>query len=297
MTASSFAHDSSPLPELAPRPAESHKADFGRALLLGGSIGMNGAIALAGMAALRGGAGLVRLGVPRPSHGIVATFNASYMVTPLDADRHGSLSAAATQEIQKLIQPATAIGCGPGLTTGDGAIEVACMVYQCASQPSVFDADALNALARRPESFARPGGARILTPHPGEFQRLLGDRRKYSPVEREALAASFARQHGVVLVLKGHGTVVSDGERVYVNATGNPGMATGGTGDVLTGLLVALLCQGLEPYDAARLGVYLHGLAGDLAAAKFGQVSLIASDLIDFLPLAIRHYQGHTEVP
>ena len=163
-------------------------------------------------------------------------------------------------------------------------------MYQEIAKPIVFDADALNALAAEPDVLAHPGGPRILTPHPGEFARLIG--RKLDPEPRSDAAAELAARCGIVVVLKGHRTLVTDGQRRAVNATGNPGMATGGTGDVLTGLITALACQHLEPFDAARLGVYLHGLAGDLAAAELGQVSLVASDLIRYLPKAFLAYFG-----
>ena len=142
----------------------------------------------------------------------------------------------------------------------------------------VCDADALNALSTNPELLSHHAGPRVLTPHPGEFARLVGH--KYPGEEREAAALELASRCHVVVVLKGHRTFVTDGRRHWHNCTGNPGMATGGSGDSLTGLITALACQGLEPYDAARLGVYLHGLAGDLAAKELGEMSLIASDIV-----------------
>ena len=149
----------------------------------------------------------------------------------------------------------------------------------------VVDADALNALAKQPDVLAKPGGPRVLTPHPGEFARLTG--RDTIPIDqREPLAREFAERTGVVVVLKGHRTVITDGKQLALNTTGNPGMATGGTGDILTGIVTAILCQHLSAYDAARLGAYVHGLAGDLAASELGEVSLIASDLIEYLPTA-----------
>jgi NAD(P)H-hydrate epimerase len=154
----------------------------------------------------------------------------------------------------------------------------------------VVDADGLNALAARREKLDRPGGPRILTPHPGEFARLLG-REGVAPKEREMAAVELAERCGVVIVLKGHHTLVTDGRQRALNNTGNPGMATGGSGDVLTGLITALACQGLSPFDAARLGVYLHGLAGDMAAAELSQEGMIASDLIRFLPKALVAYR------
>jgi NAD(P)H-hydrate epimerase len=152
----------------------------------------------------------------------------------------------------------------------------------------VVDADALNALAEQADAIAKPAHPRVLTPHPGEFARLSGLTSAEVQRDRQRLAVAFAARQQVVLVLKGHETVVSDGRRLYVNPTGNPGMATGGTGDVLTGLVAALLGQRMQPFEAAQLAVYLHGLAGDLAAAELGQTALMASDLLEWLPRAVK---------
>ena len=162
-------------------------------------------------------------------------------------------------------------------------------LYQEIAKPMVFDADALNALAAESDVLSHPGGPRILTPHPGEFARLIG-RKLDADDSQRAPPVELAARCGIVVVLKGHRTLVTDGRRRALNATGNPGMATGGSGDVLTGLITALVCQKMEPFDAARLGVHLHGLAGDLAAEELGQVSLIASDLIQYLPEAFAEY-------
>src|SRR5262249_44946052 len=153
-------------------------------------------------------------------------------------------------------------------------------------QPLVLDADGLNALRNQTALLRGRTAPLILTPHPGEFARLLGTSVQTVQAQREGLAVRFAAEHGVILVLQGHHTIVTDGRRVYRNTTGNPGMATGGTGDVLTGLIAALLGQGLEPLAAAQLGVFVHGLAGDLARDDLGEVCLIASDLVQYLPRA-----------
>ena len=183
---------------------------------------------------------------------------------------------------------ATVVGCGPGLGRSLGLTALVARLYQHLAQPMVVDADGLNALSARPEILAHPGGPRILTPHAGEFARLLGVDRVPAD-QQQARAVEFAARFGVVLVLKGHRTLITDGRCEAINPTGNPGMATGGTGNVLTGLITALACQHLSPFDAARLGVYLHGLAGDLAAEELGQESLIAADLIRYLPAAFNH--------
>jgi len=275
----------SPLPRLAPRKPDSHKGDFGRALLIGGSQGMAGAIALAGMATLRSGAGLVKLATAAACQPTVAAFEPSAMTIVLPCDQQGRIAGSARAAIAEAAAEATAIACGPGLGRSAELVELVVWLYQNIKQPMVFDADALNALAQRPAVLEKAGGPRILTPHPGEFGRLIG-REKIELAERETLAKEFAKRTGTVLVLKGHQTVITDGKQLALNTTGNPGMATGGTGDVLTGIITALVCQRLSPFDAARLGVHVHGLAGDLAAADLGEVSMIASDLVEYLPLA-----------
>jgi NAD(P)H-hydrate epimerase len=277
------------LPRLPPRRDDAHKGDFGFALIVGGSRGMTGAPTLAGMAALRGGAGLVRLAVSEPCLSTVASFEPSYMTTALPADAEGHIAAAAMDAILKQCRWASVIACGPGLGRSSDLDAILKQLYRTIDKPMVFDADALNALASEPEVLAQPGGPRILTPHPGEFARLIGQ--KLEGEARNEAAVELATRCGIVVVLKGHHTLVTDGRRQSFNTTGNPGMATGGSGDVLTGLITALVCQHLEPYDAARLGVYLHGLAGDLAAETLGQVSLIASDLIRYLPSAFRRFK------
>lgn len=288
MNASPNSHGQTPLPALPERPPDSHKGRFGKVLLVGGSRGMTGAMALAGMAALRSGAGLVQLAVPEVSLDVVAAAEPSYMTAGLDCDATGRLRASARGAIFDLAESATAIGCGPGLGRGSELTELIGVLFARLERPAVFDADALNALAEMPERLGRGAAPRVLTPHPGEFGRLLGITAAEVQAQREKLAAEFAGRYGVVLVLKGHGTVVSDGKQTIINETGNPGMATGGTGDVLTGVIAALLAQGMEPFDAAWLGAHVHGRAGDLAAVHLGETSLIASDIVHYLPQAFR---------
>ncbi|HJT30704.1 MAG TPA: NAD(P)H-hydrate dehydratase [Pirellulales bacterium] len=272
------------LPHLPPRTPDSHKGDFGSVLLIGGSHGMTGAVALAGMAALRSGAGLVRLATPAVCQDVVASFETSYMTAALACDEAGRIGIAARNALEELAAKATVIGCGPGLGRSEELTELVGWLYTHLKQPAVFDADALNALSTQPQLLARAGGPRILTPHPGEFQRLIEVNERLPRDECERRAVELAQRCDVVIVLKGHRTLITDGRQQYHNTTGNPGMATGGTGDVLTGVTTALLGQKLTPLDAARLAAHIHGLAGDLAAAELGQVSLIASDLLDYLP-------------
>lgn len=281
------------LPRLPPRRPESHKGDYGLALIIGGSVGMAGAAALAGLAALRSGAGLVRLATPEPCRDLVASFEPSYMVVGLPADAAGRMSLEALEQINPLAQPATAVALGPGLGRSEEITRLVGQLYAHLDRPMVLDADGLNALAELGKWAVRPPAVRILTPHPGEFSRLSGGLKPVG-AERASLTQQYAAQWGVILILKGRQTCVSDGQQTWINPTGNPGMATGGTGDVLTGVIAGLLAQGLPPYDATRLGVYVHGLAGDLAAAELGQVSLIASDLVRYLPQAFQAVQqGH----
>ncbi len=249
---------------------------------------MCGAIAMAGLATLRGGAGLVTLAVPQSVQNTVASFSPCFMTHGL-AEAEGKFDTTAADEAIEFVMAATVVALGPGLGRGPKLTPLVEQLYTEIKKPMVVDADALFALAERSAVLTTPGGARVLTPHPVEFKRLAGDSEIPLAAQRVSAAAELARRDSTgntVIVLKGHETVVTDGRRYAINHTGNPGMATGGSGDVLTGIITALLCQNLTPFDAARLGVHLHGLAGDLAAAELGQVSLIASDLIDYLPQA-----------
>ena len=278
---------------LPKRPADGHKGTFGFALIIGGSRGMTGAISLAGMAALRGGSGLVRLAVPDVCLETAAQFEPSYMTVPLPNDGNGRILPEAEDVLRSHLDWATAVALGPGVGRSPGLDHLVSTLYRDVTKPLVVDADALNSLAEKgiPKQ-TETAGPRILTPHPGEFARLLGA--KPASIEaRFAAADAFAAEHGVTLVLKGHQTRVTDGRQVYMNQTGNPGMSTGGSGDVLTGIITALVCQNLSLWDAATLGVYVHGLAGDLAAAELGQPGMIASDLVRFLPTALRECEAN----
>jgi NAD(P)H-hydrate epimerase len=277
------------VPRLPPRMPDAHKGDFGRVLIAAGSRGMTGAAVLCATAALRGGAGLVRVAVPAAALPLVAPGNPCYMTGPLP-DEDGKLAAAAAGPLVELLRESTAAGVGPGLGRTPGVSAAVRAALEQTDLPLALDADGLNALPSPPDLLKRRRGPLVLTPHPGEFARLTGSDVAAVQVRREAVATRFAADHGVVLVLKGHRTVVTDGRRVYLNTTGNPGMATGGSGDVLTGLVAALLGQKLEAFAAAQLGVYLHGLAGDLAREELGETALIASDILDYLP---RAFQSH----
>lgn len=277
----------SPLDRLPVRAAESHKGDFGRAVLIGGALGMSGAITLAGLAALRSGSGLVRLAVPKGILPIVAIAEPSFMTLPLDEDADGRIAHAAGRQLSAELPWATAAAIGPGLGLTSELKRLVQEVYASTRCPLVVDADGLNALATCGHPLSAPPAPRILTPHPGEFSRLTGLSIADVQADRVGHAGEFAARHQVIVILKGQGSVITDGERFAINPTGNPGMARGGSGDVLTGVVTALLAQGLAPFAAARTAAFLHGHAGDLAAAALGPVGMVASDLIRFIPPAL----------
>jgi ADP-dependent NAD(P)H-hydrate dehydratase len=278
------------LPSLPPRPAESNKGMFGKVLIVAGSRGMSGAAVLCASGALRGGAGLVRLAVPESLLSIVAGANPCYLTAPLDEDSGGRIADRALGSILDWAEANDVMALGPGLGRSESLTELVIKLLAQVYKPLVLDADGLNALEGRIDSLKDRGVPTILTPHPGELGRLLGTSAKAVQDQRLEHAVPFAAAHRVILVLKGHGSIVTDGRKVYINSTGNSGMATGGTGDVLTGLIAAFLGQGLDPFAAAQLGVHVHGLAGDLARDKLGEVGLIASDLLDHLPRAIQNF-------
>lgn len=276
-----------PLPALPARRRDAHKGDAGRILILAGSRGMAGAAALAARGALRAGAGLVTVGTPEPIEPVVAMKLDCAMTVPLAATASGALAAAAVPAALAKAAGANAVALGPGLGTDDDTGRFLSGFLAAVTAPLVIDADALNLLAALPaDAIATMSPPRILTPHPGEMSRLLGISTREVQQDREAVAIAAARRYAAVIVLKGADTVVTDGNAVHVNTTGNPGMATGGSGDVLTGVIAALVGQGQGPLDAARLGAHVHGLAGDLAAAHRGETSLTAADIADHLAAA-----------
>jgi NAD(P)H-hydrate epimerase len=280
--------DVTSLPTLPPRPPDSNKGTFGRVLVVAGSRGMSGAAVLAGSAALRGGAGLVRVAVPAGILSIVAGGNPCYITAPLPEDREGRLADTAEADLLVLAESHTVIALGPGLGQSEALTGLVLAVLVRAKAPLVLDADGLNVLAGRADRLRGRSAPLVITPHPGELARLIGTDVPTVQANRRELAGRFAAEHGLVLLLKGHGTLVTDGRRIYQNPTGNPGMATAGSGDVLTGLTAALLGQGLDAFAAAQVGAWLHGRAGDLARDDLGEASLIASDLLQYLPRAFR---------
>jgi len=275
---------------LSRRNKNTHKNDFGHALIVAGSPSMLGAAALCALAALRAGAGLVTAGVGRRSESTLQKkLNAGIMTWPLPVTSSGALSAASAPVILKKSKTVSALGIGPGLGRASSTAVAVRKVIAQAGCPAVIDADALTALAQNSRILLKSPAPRILTPHPGEMARLTGLAKSAIEKNRSKTAQNFARKFHCILVLKGHRTVMAgpDG-KIYINRTGNAGMATAGSGDVLAGIITAFLAQGIEPFAAARWGVYLHGRAGDLAARAKGKASLIATDLLDFLPAALK---------
>lgn len=277
------------VPKLPPRPVEGHKGTFGRVLVVAGSIGMTGAAALVGRAALRAGAGLVRVATSKSALPIVAAIEPSYTTLPLPEDAAGRASSKAINAILNAAEENDVVAIGPGLGQSTGLRSVVETLIQQEGLRLLIDGDGLNNLSRLSGWPKKRKADLVLTPHPGEMKRLWsGLFREEMPRDRQQTATQVAQLTYTTVVLKGAGTVVTDSERLYVNTTGNPGMGTAGAGDVLTGIASALMGQGLSNFDAAVLGVYVHGLAGDIAAAQLGQVSLIATDLIDTLPQAFQ---------
>ena len=279
------------------RSADSHKGDYGKLLLIGGSCAMPGAIALSAMASLRSGAGLVTVATAAVVHGIVAGFDPCVMTIPLCCSANGTIEED-VDSLTQLVGPLErydAIVVGPGLGKSTELANLVTDLYEKVRGPLVVDADALNLLAGDAGGIPDPSGPRVLTPHAGEFVRLLQN--NHPGVDRigvptrddlERAAVDLAGKFQSVIALKGNATFVTDGSMKWHNKTGNAGMATAGSGDVLTGVIAALIGQGMDVCDAVRLGVQVHGCAGDLAAAKLGMVSMTALDIIDFLSTAFQ---------
>lgn len=283
-----------PLPEdlravaqtLLQRPLGSHKYEFGRVLVVGGSRPMAGAPSLAGMAALRGGAGVVEVGVPMSIAPVVAGFNPALIVHGLPEDGLGCFDAAATDALLDLAQRADVVVCGPGLGHGPALTGLVRALWRDFPRLLVLDADGLNVLATLPRSERQaPAGSRVLTPHAGEFSRLTGQN-GIDRAQAEAAAVAYAAEWDAVVLLKGHRSLVTDGIRTAHNPSGGPGLATAGSGDVLSGLIAALAAQGLPPYEATRFGAWLHGMAGDLACEALSAPGMTAGDVLDALPAA-----------
>ena len=268
------------------REPAAHKGDCGRILIVGGSAGKSGAVAMVGLAALRSGAGLVTAAIPSSVQPVVAGHVMEMMTEGLPETHNGALSFLAEPFLRKLMVDRDILAVGPGLTIEEETTRLVREIVVTTALPVILDADGINAFAGHTDDL-KGDGVLILTPHPGEMARLTGMTTAEVQADRVTVTQSLADELGCYLVLKGRHTVIAaPGGQTWINPTGNPGMATGGSGDVLTGVLAGLIGQGLSPLDTCLLGVYVHGVAADLAAEDLGETSLIAGDIIDFLPEA-----------
>lgn len=273
--------------QLLHRRPNAHKGDFGHIFILSGSARFSGAAVLCSGAGLRSGAGLITLGIPKSlNNAIIKIKPKEVMTLPLEETKEGTLSLAGYKKIKDFVKNVDVLVVGPGLTQNKSTQSLVRKVISKINKPMVIDADGLNALVGHLDLLHI---TRILTPHLGEMARLLGISIKKVQSNRKQIAQKFAKDYRVTMVLKGHNTVVADyKDNLYINKTGNPGMATAGSGDVLTGIIAAFLSQGLNAFEAAKYAVYLHGLAGDLAAKEKTQLGMIASDIIAKIPEAIK---------
>ena len=267
---------------LPDRAADAHKGDFGKILLLCGSKGYTGAAYLAAMGALRSGAGLVFLGVPESIYAIEAIKLNEAIVFSLP-EEDGKLSADAVPAILDRLPKMDAVLIGPGLGQSNGVLQVVKAILEQADCPVVLDADGINLIAAHKDIVRGRTAPTILTPHAGEFGRLGGN-----PEERTVAAEAMAKDLGCIMLLKGHHTVITDGCTTYINTTGNPGMSVGVSGDMLAGIITALLGQGIAPLEAAACGAWLHGAAGDICAAEIGQYGMLPTDMLNVLPRLLK---------
>ncbi len=271
------------------RRRSAHKGDFGHLFILAGALGYTGAATLSSQAALLSGSGLVTLGIPKGVHDIVAKKLVEVITLPLPETSGKSFSLKALPKILKKLETVDALALGPGLTRHPETVRLVHRLLPRLSRPTVLDADGLNAVSEQVSVLKRVKAPLVITPHPGEMARLIRKTGRFVQANRKKVARDFSMRYNLVTVLKGHRTVVaSPGGKCLINRTGNPGMASAGCGDVLTGIVGSFLGQGMPPFEAARRAVYVHGLAGDLAAKEKGEVSLIATDLLKHLPQAFK---------
>jgi len=288
-----MAHELKELPLIAPRKTETHKGTYGRISIIGGSFGMAGAVVLAGRGAVRSGAGLTDCVVPERIGDIVSVkADPCLMVKTLPSADDGTFSSEASKSVLDTVLSSTVLAAGPGIRTSSGARFLINEIISETDAPLVLDADGLNCLALEGlDILEKRRAPAILTPHPGEMSRLVNMPAAEIQEHRVDTAVSFARTYSCVVVLKGAETVVADGETCYINPTGNPGMAAGGSGDVLTGIIAGILSStALGPFEAACAGVWVHGTAGDLGAERKGRISLVPEDICEFIPNAFMKY-------
>jgi hydroxyethylthiazole kinase-like uncharacterized protein yjeF len=279
---------------ISPRPRDSNKGMYGHVLVAGGSLGKTGAAVMAGFSALRTGAGLVTVASPRSALGIIAGYHPELMTEPLSETDAGTIAKEALEEFNRLAENKTVLAIGPGISRHPGTGEFVRAIVIKTQIPIVLDADGLNAFEGQVQKLNGHNRTLVLTPHPGEMARLTGLSTAAIQRDRVNVARSFAQDHQLIMVLKGDRTVIADPEgEVWVNTTGNPGMATGGTGDILTGVVAGMLAQNPKrAFLAVLAAVYLHGMAGDVAEESTGEQSLVATDLITSLPEAFRRIRA-----
>ena len=284
-------------PLFRPRPRDSNKGLYGHVLVVGGSVGKTGAAAMAGFSALRSGAGLVTIAIPRSALGTVAGYYPELMTEPLSETEAGTISGDALEEFKRAEERKTVLAIGPGISRHPDTASFVRTIVANSELPLVLDADGLNAFEGQSEKLNGRGRALVITPHPGEMARLAGRSTQEIQRSRLEVARSFAAEHDLIVVLKGDRTIVAspDGE-AWVNPTGNPGMATGGTGDILTGIVAGLLAQNpRHEFSSVLAAVYLHGLAGDVAEEKLGEEAMVATDLVETLAEAFRRVRKEAQ--
>lgn len=276
-----------PAPLLRRNPS-CHKNDFGHVLVLAGSARMLGAAALTCLSAMRAGAGLVTLGIPKSLNSTAQKKISPVVMTwPLPETKEKSLSEKAYPIIKKECSRYDAIALGPGLSQNASTKKLILRIISSINKPLIIDADALNALSKNPKILKKTKSIKILTPHQGEMSRLINQPTKFIKNNREVISKAFSRKYNCILILKGHHTVVAaPNKKIYINKTGNVGMATAGSGDILTGILAAFIAQGIDGFKSAKTAVLIHGKAGNIAAQRKGKASLIATDIIDAIPSA-----------
>lgn len=280
-------------PKFLKRKLDAHKGDFGHVFIIAGSKGLMGAACLCARGASLCGAGLVTLGIAESQYAIVSRKLTEEMTMPLPETKQGSLSLKAFSQIKRNSENKDVLAIGPGLSRNKSTQTLVRKIISSLDIPMVIDADALNALAGNFGILKKRKALTVITPHPGEMSRILGRKTSYVQKNRRILAKELAGMYNIITVLKGHRTIVADPDgKVFVNCTGNPGMAKGGSGDVLAGIIAAFLGQSGNAYDAAKLAVYVHGMAADEAVKQTGQLSLLATDILNKLPIVLKKLCG-----
>lgn len=266
-----------------------HKGDYGHVYVIAGSLGMTGAAYLCSQAALLSGSGLVTLAVPKSLNLIMESKLTEVITDPVSETKDGTFSIEAFDRMSESLKQCDTVACGCGLRRHPDIKKIVFKLIESTNIPMVLDGDALNVISENVDILKKKKTSIVLTPHPGEMSRLVNKTISQIQSDRIAVAKQFAMNYKVIVALKGHETVVvkEDGQ-CYINESGNPGMATAGSGDILCGMIASFIGQKIDPFGASKLGVYLHGLSGDIAASKKGQVSLIASDILSHIPDAIR---------